>query len=202
MLGFGATAYMDDAQFERWCRLLARLAVLESRNPGKYLFHGTSAAAAAKIARDGFVPEFVPTQGVLAPRKGVYWGTVKRATNFAIGKGSDIAGFPVIIVARTSDVMKAGTPHADLNYLEDGDGNYPAHATWEESMRIAGAMVCLDCWRVQNIKIASSAMPGEVLAPIVDVMAVWQRETDRMMKALIAVEQKPSDETAIAIPVP
>lgn len=202
MFFFSATDHMDDAQYGRWRRLLARLAVLESRNPGKYLFHGTSAAAATKIVRDGFEPQFVPTQGpVTGPAKGVYWGTLTLARQFADRTGLE-GGFPVIIVARTADVVAAGTPIADLNYLEDNDGNHPPHVvSWEESLRITGAIVCLDCRQVANMQIASSALPGETLARI-DVTTAWRERKVARMTAESAIADTDRVEAAVAAPAP
>jgi hypothetical protein len=181
MLVFSAVDHMNDDQYARWRRLLDRLAVLEARHPGRYLFHGTSEYRALAIVKDGFEPKWVPTQGKDYRRdaKGVYWGCLDIARNFALRHNSDREGFPVIIVARTGDVVAAGTPHPDMVFLEGVYGDQIPEMSWQDSLRITGAMVSLDCRRVKNMTVAGSARPGEKLAPV-DYATYHAKRIERM----------------------
>jgi hypothetical protein len=169
MLVFGGTDYMSDDQFDRWCALLNRLAHLESANPGTYIFHGTSEAVAKKITDGGFEPQWVTYAGHDVERNesgealGIYWGNLYWAKLFAERRSQGRAtGFPVIIVARLTDVLAAGTPIPDLIALEDA--GYPTTCGWQESLKHVGAMVSVNCRRVAGIRTATAAAPGELLA--------------------------------------
>jgi hypothetical protein len=188
MLLICGTRLMTEQQQADWAALLDRLADRQVAAPvdDPLLFHGTSQARAEAILSGGFDPgtSWVSTRersgGPGGPAPCVFWtNDVAMAAKFASNKSGFDEGFPVILMARLSDVLASGTPVPDRNTWicdTDEDPELEPHG-WRDSLETLRAIAVLGCRRVENLE-ADSIVPWGV-RPDPAVGYAWAEEWNR-----------------------
>ena len=156
---------MDEDQLLRWERIRDAILKLEAESDpiDPWLFHGTGQVNAISIIDNGFDPNRSYTRvhdnedgqidGDLV--NGVYWTRhLETAENFASRRSSIENGFPVIFVAKASDLARSGRLIPDYNAWEI-DAHYAADMKpfgWRDSLQKLGSVLVAGCHRVQNLK--------------------------------------------------
>jgi hypothetical protein len=159
-----------------WNLVVRRLQEHDDNGTGKgWLFHGTDHVRATHILDKGFNFEF--EKGESMP---VFWGTANIAAGFA-EKKAEADSPPVLIAARTVDVLASGQAMVDETALDTGcESRGPAFLDpsirhnleistpkdWQESYLATGCLMVRNGTRVQNLKLFGiSNMPLHPDAP-------------------------------------
>lgn len=150
---------MTEAQHDRWETLLEEIrSLLSEETDDPWLLHGTGQDAARSILADGFDPSTSyiscgePGSAVVKPC--VFWtNSLDMALNFATKR----AGFPVFLLARTSDVVASGEPVPDLFTWEINADSDEAlkPADWRDSLARLKAIAVVDCRHVANLRLVT-----------------------------------------------
>jgi hypothetical protein len=157
---------MDDDQRCKWTDIETQLRNLQAASDpaDPWLFHGTSQKSAISIVESGFDAKksYVYRPGPGPDRSGgdilqcAYWSSsVDMALKFATKKAGAETGFPVLFVAKASDLSKAGALVPDYNTREI-DCNFAPDAwptDWKDSLTKLGAIAVVDCGHVPNLQV-------------------------------------------------
>lgn len=153
---------MSDEQARHWAGLKAGIEKLIAESgDDPWMLHGTSQSAAQSILANGFDPgtSWIEVEDEAGKHAGVlgcvYWTRIlPRAENFAFRKSDRESGFPVILMARLSDVVASGTPVPELSsWLIDCDEKPELKPRdWRHSLESLHAIGVLGCRRVANLR--------------------------------------------------